>query len=77
MSYDVNECRFTGTVEGFTVVNTKTGTPMIRFFLACNKERIATVAFKALADATRLNDGDQVVLLSARSRRRAGRARTA
>jgi single-stranded DNA-binding protein len=65
MSYDVNECRFTGTVEGFTVVNTKTGTPMIRFFLACNKERIAVVAFKGLADATRLTDGEEVSIIGA------------
>lgn len=65
MSYDLNECRFTGKVEGFTVINTKTGTPMIRFFIACNKERIAVVAFKSLADATRLGDGDQVSVTGA------------
>jgi single-stranded DNA-binding protein len=65
MSYDVNECRFTGKVEGFTIVNTKTGTPMIRFRVCCNKEKVSIVAFKALADATRLFEGDQVSIVGA------------
>lgn len=65
MSYDQNECRISGKVEKFAVVNTKTGTPMIRFSIACNKERFTVVAFKGLAEATRLNDGDQVSVIGA------------
>jgi single-stranded DNA-binding protein len=65
MSYDSNECKISGKVDRFTIVNTKTGTPMIRFSVACNKEQIAVVAFKALADATRLIDGEDVSVTGA------------
>ncbi len=62
---NINEARFSGTVEQFKVVQTRTGTSMIRFSIACNKERITVVAFKALADATRLIDGEQVSTVGA------------
>jgi single-stranded DNA-binding protein len=65
MSYDNNECNISGKVENFTIINTKTGTPMIRFSIACNKDRFTIVAFKALADATRLTDGDHVSIVGA------------
>ena len=65
MSYDLNECKISGKIDRFTIVNTKTGTPMIRFSVACNKEQIAVVAFKALADATRLIDGEEVTVSGA------------
>jgi single-stranded DNA-binding protein len=65
MSYDSNECKISGKVDRFTIVNTKTGTPMIRFSVVCNKEQIAVVAFKALADVTRLIDGEEVTVSGA------------
>jgi single-stranded DNA-binding protein len=65
MSYDQNECHLSGKVENFTIINTKTGTPMIRFSISCNKERLTVVAFKGLADDTRLNEGDQVSIIGA------------
>jgi single-stranded DNA-binding protein len=65
MSYDKNECHFSGKVDRFEIIATRTGTPMIKFFLACNKEKLSVVAFKSLADATRLIDGDQVSITGA------------
>lgn len=65
MSYDKNECTISGKVEGFQVVATRTGTSMIKFRVCCNKEKFSIVAFKALADATRLTDGDQVSITGA------------
>jgi hypothetical protein len=62
---DKNECSFTGAVEGFSVVATKTGTPMIRFFLLVGKEKITVVAFRDLADQIRLAAGDRVAVLGA------------
>jgi len=61
MSYDKNECHISGKVEGFQVVATRTGTSMIKFRVLCNKERIAVVAFKGLADATLLTEGEAVL----------------
>jgi len=65
MSYDTNKCELTGKVESFNVIQTRTGTAMIRFTVACNKEQIVVVAFKELADATRLTDGDPVSITGA------------
>jgi hypothetical protein len=62
---DENKCRFTGAVEGFTVVSTKSGISMIRFFLLAGKEKITVVAFRDLADQTRLAAGDRVAVLGA------------
>jgi single-stranded DNA-binding protein len=62
MIFDKNECHLEGMVERFAVVQTKTGTPMIRFTLACNRDRFTVIAFKELA-ATRLNDGDRVAII--------------
>ena len=65
MSYDKNEIHISGKVDRFEIIATKTGTPMIKFFLACGKERLAVIAFKSLADATRLIDGDPVSITGA------------
>jgi single-stranded DNA-binding protein len=62
---DKNECQFTGAVEGFTVVATKSGISMVRFFLLAGKEKISVVAFRDLADQTRLAAGDRVAVLGA------------
>lgn len=58
--YDLNHVRMTGTVQRFEVVNTKTGTDMIRFALRCYRERAHVVAFKDLAATTMLRPGDRV-----------------
>lgn len=59
---DINEARFSGAVENFKVIPTKTGTPMIRFLLVCGQEKLSAVAFKALADKTRLAEGERVTI---------------
>ena len=58
--YDTNECKFSGKVESFKRVKTRTGTPMISFKLKCWKEIIKVVAFQELAESTTLTDGDRV-----------------
>lgn len=58
--FDLNHVRMTGTVQRFDVVNTKTGTDMIRFALRCYRERAHVVAFKDLAATTMLRPGDRV-----------------
>ncbi|MBV5306443.1 MAG: single-stranded DNA-binding protein [Desulfobulbaceae bacterium] len=62
---DKNECNISGKVEGFQIIATKTGTSMIKFRVLCNKEKISIVAFRELADATRLNDGEEVFITGA------------
>ena len=57
---DLNEFRFSGTVERFDRIATKTGTPMVAFLAMCWKERIRIVAFKDLAEQTKLAAGDRV-----------------
>ena len=57
--YDINEIDISGAVERFAVVETKTGTPMIRFTLRCWKELIQVVAFKEQA-GVRLREGERV-----------------
>ena len=59
-TFDKNSAKVSGMVERFDVVNTKTGTPMIRFTLRCWRERIQIVAFKELATATMLRPGERV-----------------
>lgn len=59
-TFDKNSAKVSGMVERFDVVNTKTGTPMIRFALRCWRERIQIVAFKELATTTMLRPGDRV-----------------
>lgn len=63
MSYDTNKCTFSGKVENFKRISTKTGTPMISFKLKCWKEKIRVVAFKELAESTTLNDGDRIEIV--------------
>ncbi|KAF0189316.1 MAG: hypothetical protein FD168_571 [Desulfobulbaceae bacterium] len=65
MSYDKNEIHISGKCERFSVITTKTGTPMIKFSVRCNREQIAVVAFNELADATRLNDVEEVTVSGA------------
>ena len=60
MAYDINAIRITGTVERFDIVSTKAGTPMIRLTVRCFKELFTVVAFKELAETTRLNAGERV-----------------
>ncbi|KGO35173.1 hypothetical protein JT06_03835 [Desulfobulbus sp. Tol-SR] len=57
---DMNEFRFSGTVERFDRIQTKTGTPMVALAVMCWRERIRTVAFKSIAEQTTLNPGDRV-----------------
>ena len=59
-AYDKNSAKVSGMVERFDVVNTRTGTPMIRFALRCWRERIQIVAFKELATTTMLRPGERV-----------------
>ena len=58
--FDVNEAKVSGTVERFNIVDTRTGTPMIRFALRCWRERFQIVAFKDLASETTLRPGERV-----------------
>ena len=60
MAFDINAIRITGTVEQFDIITTKTGAPMIRLMLRSFRELFTVVAFKKLAEATRLNAGDRV-----------------
>jgi single-stranded DNA-binding protein len=60
---DRNECNLSGTVESFQIVPTKTGTPMIKFFLLAGKEKVSVVAFRDLADQTRLSPGDRAAIM--------------
>lgn len=57
--YDINHCKFSGTIQDFKRIDTRTGTPMISFKLKCWKETIRVVAFKDLAEQTKLSDGDR------------------
>ena len=44
--YDKNHCRFSGTIQDFKRIDTRTGTLMTSFKLKCWKETIKVVAFK-------------------------------
>lgn len=57
---DINEFRFSGIVERFDRIQTRTGTAMISFVVRCWKEKIRVVAFKTLAEETELSRGDRV-----------------
>lgn len=46
---DINEARFSGTVEHFGTVRTRTGTPMSKGRLRCRQETITFVAFHDMA----------------------------
>ena len=58
--YDINNIHVSGTVATFKRVETKTGTPMVRFVIQCWKERMAVVAFKDVAEFTELSPGERV-----------------
>lgn len=58
--FDINHAKFTGTVERFDRIATKTGTPMVRVLLRCYRESVSVVAFKDLAKDTDLAPGDRV-----------------
>ena len=57
---DLNIFRFSGIIERFDRIQTKTGTPMCAFSVRCWKERIRVVAFKTVAEETMLSPGDRV-----------------
>ena len=60
---DLNFFRFSGIVERFDRITTKTGTAMISFTVRCWKETIRTVCFKELAASTELTRGDRVEIV--------------
>ena len=57
--FDINQATFTGTVERFDRIATRTGTPMVKVLLRCYKETVSVVAFKELAENTDLSPGDR------------------
>jgi len=58
---DINDFRFSGTVEEFRrITNTKSGQPMIAFTVLCWKQKVRAVAFRDLAASTELSTGDRV-----------------
>jgi single-stranded DNA-binding protein len=58
---EINEVRFSGTIERLKSVNTKKGTTMITLLLKVGQDRFKVVAFKNVADAIlRCSDGDQI-----------------
>ena len=58
--YDKNHCKFSGTIQDFKRIDTRTGTPMVSFKLKCWKKTIKVVAFQELAESTSLTDGGRV-----------------
>jgi single-stranded DNA-binding protein len=48
--YDLNDCRFTGTVQQIRPIQTQSGIPMVQFRIQCWRETIRCVAFKELAN---------------------------
>jgi single-stranded DNA-binding protein len=58
---DINEIRFSGTIERLKSVNTKTGVSMVTLLLKVGQDKFKCVAFKNLADAIlKCSDGDQI-----------------
>ena len=57
---DINDFRFSGIVERFDRIQTKTGTAMISFTVRCWRETIRAIAFKELAEQTELTRGDRI-----------------
>jgi len=57
---DRNEFFFSGTVERFDRIQTKTGTAMVSFSVMCWREHIRCIAFRDLAEQTTLTTGDRV-----------------
>lgn len=60
---DLNFFRFSGVVERFDRITTKTGMAMISFVVRCWKERVRVVAFRDLAEQTTLAAGDRVEIV--------------
>ena len=61
MSYDINSCRFSGTISDIREIKTRTGTPMSSFRLQCWRENIRCVCFNEVAEkALTFADGDRV-----------------
>ena len=50
MSYDINECKFSGQIIELKDIATKTKTRMASFKIQCHKEQIRAVCFKELAE---------------------------
>ena len=57
---DRNEFFFSGVVEDFKRIQTRTGTPMIAFQVRCWRESIRCIAFKSIAEQTELTKGDYI-----------------
>ncbi len=62
---DKNQAVFSGRVERFAIVQTKTQTPMIRVALISGKELVDVVAFRTLAEETRLRENDEIEVAGA------------
>ena len=60
--FDINQATFTGTVERFDRIATKTGTAMVKALVRCYKETVQVVAFRDLAEDTDLQAGDRVIV---------------
>ena len=60
MTHNKNHFEFSGTIERFARVQTKTGSPMISFMARCYKEALRCIAFGDVAEQTTLQRGDQV-----------------
>ena len=60
---EINEIRFSGTIERLQSVNTRTGNPMSSWLLKVGRDRFKCVCFGNLADTVlQCQDGDQISL---------------
>ena len=57
MSYDINECKFSGQIIELKDIATKTKTRIASFKIQCHKEQIRAVCFKELAEQLLENFG--------------------
>ncbi|KAB2891403.1 MAG: single-stranded DNA-binding protein [Desulfobulbaceae bacterium] len=60
MTRDINEFRFTGSVEQFRRITTRAGSPMISFSARCGKETIRAIAFGRTAGQAELSKGEYI-----------------
>ena len=60
---DINEVKFSGTIDRLKRVNTKTGTSMATLFLTVRKDKFKCVGFKNVADTLlTCKDGDHILV---------------
>ncbi len=58
---EINEIRFTGTIDRLQPVKTRTGNSMAMWLLQVGRDKFKCVAFKNIADAVlQLQDGDHI-----------------